>query len=105
MNGRIRNHSSKVLWVVVSQKRSLKAHLLAPNQQSPAVIDVDAVRAVDGTPIEGYSDWVRIRDISRADVYDTKNALKINCFTCSPDEERVFNMITYDYSPKWGVAL
>jgi len=103
--GSVRNHSSRTLWVVETDTGTAVAHLLEPSQQSPSSVDADGFKAVDGTPIDGHTSWVKIRDISTADVRDSGTELTRGCMVCSSVTEFEFGTVRFDRSPGWGRPL
>lgn len=101
-NGQVKNHSSKELWVVETDSGPAIAHKLLPGRQSPSRIDADGFRAVDGTPIDGHSTWVKIYDYSTADVRDEDDELTRGCILCRNVGEDEFGDVRFDDSPGWG---
>ena len=102
MNGAVKNHSTHTLWVVETDTGTAVAHLLAPGYQSPREIDADGFKAVDGTTVDGWSSWVKIRDVSTADVRDHGSDLTRGCFFCHNVGPTEFGSVRYDRSPRWG---
>ena len=101
-NGQVRNHSSKELWVVSNDRGRPVARRLAPGHESPDAIDADGFKAVDGTTIDGHGAWIKIIDLSTADVRDEKGALTRGCILCSSVGEREFGRVRFDDAPGWG---
>ena len=100
-NGKVRNHSSKALWVV----ESARAHKLPPGHESPSGIDADGFKAFDGvTPIDGHLSWVKIIDLSTADVRDDGSNLTRGCYLCTNVEDDEFGDVTFDPADGWGDA-
>ncbi len=59
--GKVRNYSTKELWVLETDTNDPKgppiAHRLLSMQKSPIEFDVDGFRRVDNKPIDGHSSW------------------------------------------------
>ena len=89
-NGRVRNHSSRPLWVVGNDRGRPVARRLEPGRETPDGLDADGFRAVDGTPIDGHDAWVKIIDLATADVRDDGAELKRGCFLCKSVGDREF---------------
>lgn len=104
-NGRVNNHSSRALWVVHTDRRRPVARRLEPGHHSPDGTDADGFKAVDGTPVDGHDAWVKIVDLSTADVRDSGDELKRGCILCRSVGEREFGRVQYDDSPGWGQPL
>jgi len=106
-NGKVKNCSSKTLWVVENGAGSYpaRAHKLSPGFQSPAELDADGFKAVDGTPISGNASWVKIVNWSTADVSDAGAELAKGCILCYGVEENEFGPVTYDNGSGWGEPL
>ena len=106
-NGSIRNHSSKILWVLETDSGPAKAHKLAPNMKSASTIDADGVKTVDGTLIDGHSSWWKIRDISTADIYDgnQNGQLTIKAKFKSRVKENQFGEVEYLPDSGWGEKI
>jgi hypothetical protein len=106
--GDIRNESSKTLWVIETDTGSARAHQLNPGLWSPASVDADGVKAVDGTPISGHGSWWKVTDISTATVKDAPNGgLQIDCLTCPRVGENQFGTVYYVPATEeegWGRA-
>lgn len=105
MRGQVNNHSSRVLWVVETDSGKAIAHKLAPGKRSPAGVDADGFKAVDGTPVNGHTSWVKVTNISTADVKNKGCELTRGCFACWNVEENEFGAVTYDNSIGWGELL
>jgi hypothetical protein len=105
LNGQVKNHSSKMLWVVETDSGQAIAHKLAPDLQSPGSVDADGFKAGDGTPIDGHTSWVKIRDFSTADVKDSRSQLERGCFFCEDVEENEFGNVTFDDADAWGEPI
>ena len=103
--GQVKNHSSKVLWVVENDSGPAIAHKLAPGRKSPKGTDADGFKAVDGTPVDGHTSWVKIVDLSTADVADKNGALTRGCLLCGNVGENKFGPVRYDPSGGWGQPL
>ncbi|MEM0981587.1 MAG: hypothetical protein AAGH78_15105 [Cyanobacteria bacterium P01_H01_bin.58] len=78
------------------------AHKLCPGQKSPDYIDADSFRAVDGTPIDGHTSWVKIIDLSTARVEDSDGALKRGCLLCRTVDNDEFGEVRFDLTEHWG---
>lgn len=105
MAGLVRNYSRKSLWVIETDSGPARAHLLHPGQQSPAGVDADGVKAVDGTPISGHRSWWKLPSVSTADINQSGTGLTINCWLGSKVADNEFGAVTFDRSPGWGVPL
>jgi hypothetical protein len=107
MAGRVKNYSSKTLWVVETDSGKAIAHRLAPNRQSPAGVDADGFKAVDGTPIDGHTSWIKVTDLSTADVEFKNGELDAGCWWpfCRKVEDDEFGVVAYDYGQGWGEQL
>jgi hypothetical protein len=103
--GTVVNRSSKVLWVVENDSGAILAHRLPPGFKSPPGTDADGFRAVDGTPTDGHTAWVKVLDISTAKVTDAKDGtLKRGCLACFDVSDHAFRPATY--APEnWGVPI
>lgn len=103
--GRVRNHSSRTLWIVETDTGSAIAHKLAPGYQSPSSVDADGFRAIDGTPVDGHSSWVKITNLSTADVSDHGSQLTRGCIVCWNVQDNEFSNVTFDPASGWGERL
>ena len=104
LNGQVKNYSSKILWVLESGGGKFTAHKLAPNQQSPADIDADGFCTVDGTPIDGHQQWVKIVDIATAEVKDNGEQLTGGYLFGGAVEDE-FSNVQFDESDGWGEQI
>jgi len=104
-NGRVRNHSSKTLWVVETDTGPAVAHKLAPGRQSPGSVDADGFRAVDGTPVDAHTSWVKLIDLSTADVADSGDQLTRGCVLCGNVGDNQFGTVTYNDADEWGEPI
>lgn len=103
MKGQVKNHSSYELWVVESDTdHCAVAHKLSTGRKSPEYIDADGFRAIDGTPIDGHTSWVKIVDLSTAIVEDGEGALKRGCLLCRNVGEDEFGEVRFDSAEGWG---
>ena len=101
--GQVINNSSKTLWVVETEAGSANAHLLPPGHRSPGHVDVDGVRAEDGTPIEGHDNWWKVWSrwglSNTAVITDSAGGdLAIDCQgipPCTKKEEQEFGDVTF----------
>ncbi|MGF1520794.1 MAG: hypothetical protein ACFBSF_00560 [Leptolyngbyaceae cyanobacterium] len=105
MNGQVNNRSSRELWVVRKDDGPAIAYKLAPGHRSPEDVDADGFRAVDGTPVDGHIAWVKIIDLSTANVEDDGSSLTRGCLLCKDVGDQEFGDISYDDSPGWGELL
>ena len=101
-NGKVRNYSSRELWVVKLDAGPAIAYKLAPGRQSPDEVDADGFKAVDGTPVDGHTSWVKIVDVSTADVKDGDGELMRGCLMCMDVEDGEFGEVVYDDASDWG---
>ena len=104
-NGQVRNHSSRALWVVSSDRGRPVARRLEPGFESPSTVDADGFKAVDGTPVDGHRSWVKIVDLSTADVKDDGDELTRGCFLCRSVGEREFGRPRFVDESGWGVRM
>lgn len=101
----VKNRSSKVLWVVNNDRGPVEARKLRPGHRSPPDCDADGFKAVDGTSVDGHTSWVKIRDISTADVTDAPDGtLRRGCFICGNVSETAFGPVTY-IEGDWGIPI
>lgn len=107
MAGRVKNYSSKWLWVVETDSGKAVAHKLGPNRQSPAGVDADGFKAVDGTPIDGHASWIKVNNLGTADVEFKDGKMTPGCVWpfCTKVEETEFGPVTYDHALGWGENL
>lgn len=107
LDGRVQNSSSRELWVVETDTNPdcAVAHRLVPGWRSPANIDADGFRAVDGTPIDGHLSWVKIIDLSTAEVRDSGTELTRGCLLCTEVGDDEFGPVTFDDAKGWGKRL
>jgi len=103
--GRVKNHSSRELWVVETDTGTAIAHRLPAGKQTPSNVDADGFRAVDGTRIDGHTSWVKINDYSTADVRDSAGALERGCILCRNVADNEFGSINFDNASGWGESL
>jgi hypothetical protein len=101
-NGQVKNHSSRTLWVVETDSGSAIAHKLAGGRQSVGSVDADGFRAIDGTPVDGHTSWVKLVDLSTADVADQGRELTRGCVLCRNVGDNEFGNVTFDNSTGWG---
>lgn len=104
-HGQVKNHSSKTLWVVETDTGHAIAHKLAPGWQSRIAVDADGFRAVDGTPVDGHTSWVKINNFSTADVSDQGSQLTRGCVICWNVQDNEFGDVTFDQSSSWGEPI
>lgn len=108
--GVIKNHSSKILWVVEGTTTPPKnyattAHKLYPNMKSPKIIDADGFRRYDNKSIEGHSAWWKIRDIFTADIYDCGSGVDVKVTYKEKVKIEHFGSVFYDNSGNWGEPI
>jgi hypothetical protein len=105
--GQVKNHSSKTLWVVENGNGSYPArgHKLSPGRQSPTALDADGFKSVDGTPVDGHVSWVKVVNVSTADVADSGSGLTRGCLVCYNVQDGEFGPVTYEDAPGWGEPL
>ena len=104
-NGQIKNHSSRTLWVVETDAGPAIAHKLAAGHQSPHDVDADGFRAVDGTPIDDHTTWIKLIDLLTADVADKDGQLTRGCILCSSVGDNQFGPVTYNDADGWGEPI
>ena len=108
-NGRIRNFSSKTLWVIESDTNDPRgpavAHKLLPNTKSPPKVDVDGFKRVDGKPIDSHTAWWKILGYAQADVFDHGQGLTINVLIRIKVAENRFGPEEFDPSETWGIPI
>ena len=104
-NGQVKNHSSKTLWVVETDTGPAIAHKLAAGWQSTSSVDADGFRAVDGMPIDGHTSWVKLIDLSTADVTDSRGQLARGCILCSSVGDNEFGAVTNNNADGWGEPI
>lgn len=104
MGGKVVNHSSRTLWVVETDSGTATAHKLASGRRSPSDVDADGFKAHDGTKVDGHDSWVKVTNVSTADVEDKGSSLTRGCIACYNVEENEFGKVTYDQSAGWGVS-
>lgn len=103
--GRVKNHSTKTLWVVETETGTAVAHKLASRHQSPQAVDADGFRATDGTAIDGHASWIKLVDLSTADVADRGVELTRGCILCKNVGDNEFGNISYENSDNGGEPL
>lgn len=100
-NGKVKNHSSKIVWVVETTTNHPHgppiAHKLEPKTKSPLKIDADGFKRFDGKPIDGHSAWWKIWDYLTADLYDKgTDGLAVDVTIKLKVKENHFGEVTYD---------
>ena len=107
--GRVKNHSSTILWVIESDTNHPHgpaiAHLLKPNQKSPLDIDTDGFKRYDGKAINGHKSWWKIVGHTTADIYDSGNDLRIDIIYKKAVLDDEFGFVEYDKSSNWGSPI
>lgn len=105
-HGVVRNESTRVVWVVDTDRGYASAHRLAPGRQSPRGLDADGVRTEDRSLIDGHASWWKARDVSVAVVRDSQAGLTIACIACSAVNDDEFGPVRFDRSgTDWGEPL
>ncbi len=105
MKGKIENRTNKTLWIVENDSGRAIAHKLPPFKKSPADVDADGVKTVDGTPISDHDGWWKIGDTEWATVKGTGNSLTLYSFPSLIKKkvgDKEFGHIIYDQSFGWG---
>ncbi|MEW6058011.1 MAG: DUF3892 domain-containing protein [Bdellovibrionota bacterium] len=108
LKGRVKNYSSKPIWVVETESGKAIAHLLPPMTKSPPNIDADGFRRVDGKPVQGHKLWWKIYDGSTLEVFDDGTDLKTSVIRKRAVDDTEFDskgVIIYDRSEKWAVSV
>lgn len=105
LKGQVKNYSARELWLVETDSGTAIAHRLAPGHKSPDSVDADGFRAVDGTPVDGHQSWVKIIDLSTADVKDGDRDLKRGCVLCRNVGDDEFGEVAFDQGADWGDLL
>ena len=98
---------TKSFWVIENGNggQAPVAHKLGPRRTSPAAIDADGFRLVDGSPISGHASWWKLYTPIQASVYDQDGVVKTNCTGCQKVQDQEFGAYTFDESPDWGVPI
>ena len=109
IQGRVRNHSSKVLWVIESTSNDPHgppiAHRLAPGMKSPASVDADGFKRFDEKPIAKHKAWWKITDLSTADIFDDgKKLFTFVTYKSAVDEDH-FGTPSYAKESNWGEPI
>lgn len=109
-NGKVKNHSSKDIWVIETTTNHPHgppiAHKLLSKTKSPIKIDADGFKRVDGKPIEKHSTWWKIWDYFTADLYDDGvDGIKVDVSIRIKVKENHFGRVVYDTHPGWGVPI
>lgn len=109
IKGRVRNHSSKDLWVIESTTNHPKgppiAHILKPGMKSPAKIDADGFKRVDGKAISDHPHWWKITNLSTADVFNKGTGMFVAVAYKSEVSEHHFGIPKYLKEQTWGVPI
>ncbi len=106
-NGKVRNYSSKELWVLETDTNDPKgppiAHRLLPMQKSPIKFDVDGFRRVDNKPIDGHLSWWKIYGYTTTDIFDDGGLLEIDVLVRVKVKDNEFgDDVAYEKSGTWG---
>lgn len=106
-NGKVRNFSSKEIWVVETDTNDPDgpdiAHRLMPRQKSPLKFDIDGFRRVDNNPIDGHLSWWKIFGYTTADIFDDGDLLTIDVLVKVKVKDKKFgDNMTYENSGIWG---
>jgi hypothetical protein len=105
VNGKVRNHSTHVLWAIETTSSHPTAHKLFPGKKSPSNIDADGLKRFDEKPINGHPHWWKIRDFTTADIYNDGRDLKIDVLIKSPVPDDKFGKYRKDSSNSWGEPI
>jgi hypothetical protein len=106
-NGKVRNYSSRELWVLETDTNDPKgppiAHRLLPQQKTPIKFDIDAFRRLDNKPIDGHSSWWKIFGYTTADISDKGDLIAIDVLArVKANDDRFGGEIVYENSGTWG---
>ncbi|GAB3544997.1 hypothetical protein [Spirosoma fluminis] len=102
VNGHVSNRSGKPLWVISSSNNHLYAYVLRPGYRSPDSLDADAVKSMDGSPINGDTTWHKVIDGGVADVIQLPGGLSLSCLLCYTVHEQEFHQLIYKPTQAWG---
>jgi hypothetical protein len=112
MNGKVVNHSSKWLLVIETTTNEGKKNKppavirqLGPKKKTPANIDADGFKRLDGKSIDGHKEWWKIRSFSTADIYDRDDDLRICVLYKIKVPNKEFGDAEIDNSKNWGEDL
>jgi len=105
IKGHVKNLSSERIWVLDTELGTPVAHLLPPLTKSPAKVDADAFKRVDGKPIDGHSAWWKFYDFSNVEIFDDGSTIRTSVITKTAVEENHFGVARYDESKDWGVPI
>ncbi|MCG8337587.1 MAG: DUF3892 domain-containing protein [Proteobacteria bacterium] len=111
VKGMVRNHSSKILWVIETDTGKPKAHKLGPKRKSPKGMDADGFKRFDGKSISNHPHWWKIYNFSTADVFDRGKGVTVIGYKVKVADDE-FDIkdgngksqikVEYDYSDGWG---
>lgn len=109
IKGRVRNHSSKDLWVIESTTNHPHgpplAHILGARMKSPAEIDADGFKRFDGKVISNHKSWWKITNFSTADVFDSGEQLLTLVAYKAAVSENHFGTPAYLKAKNWGEPI
>jgi hypothetical protein len=60
---------------------------------------------VDGTTIDGHGSWVKINELSTADVANSSSQLTRGCVLCYNVDDNEFGNVTYNNADGWGEPI
>jgi hypothetical protein len=103
VNGQIKNFSSTELWVLETDS-GIVAKRLPSGYKTPATVDVDAFKRVDGSAIEGHKNWWKIYDFSTVEIFGSNKSLAISAVTKTAVEEDHFGRPIYK-NEIWGSKI
>lgn len=105
INGQVKNYSNIELWVVENITTGKPvARLLPSGHKTPAQIDVDAFKRIDGKAIQKHKNWWKFYDFSTVDVYNDGRGLKLSVIAKRAVKEDHFGKVKY-VRKKWGIPL
>lgn len=105
IKGQVKNYSNVVLWVIETDTTGKPiARKLIPGYKTPALIDVDAFKRVDGKAIQGHKDWWKFYDFSTVDVYKDGRGLRVSVVSKTAVSEKHFGRVKY-INKNWGESL
>jgi len=104
-NGQILNHSTKVLLVIENDSGKPIAHLLGPKRKSPASVDADGFRRLDGKPILLHKGWWKVPDSFRADIFELGADFLMPVSVMVPVGDKHFGEYQISEDKNWGEKL
>ena len=107
MNGKVRNHSAKTLWIVETDSGHSIARQLGPNRETGEGTNAVGFKAVDETPIDGHSAWWKLIDCQVADIAEFDGTLSScsPCYNAQKANNDEFGRVLFDYTNNCGVSL